>query len=141
MVSQYSTFLCDNNFPDLVAPLFSWRCLAASISSFHYATMNRRFSIPRYAKRPDVALLAIDPLFLLPTPSSPHCTLEVSNTIRFDSRPPLIRMCVPAHKKSLLVHNVVSMLSARVISRARLYEVIRWSGLLRCAPLMRSKTP
>ena len=31
----------DNNlFPSLVASLFSWRCLAASISSFLYATIN-----------------------------------------------------------------------------------------------------
>ena len=45
------------------------------------------------------------------------------NTIRFGSRPPLIRMSVPAHEKSLLVRNVVSMLSRRVImSRARLHE-------------------
>ena len=56
------------------------------------------------------------------------------NMIRFGNRPPLIRMSVPAHK-SLLVRNVVSMLSHPVISRARLYEVIRWSGLLRCAPM------
>ena len=60
-------------------------------------------------------------------------------TIRFGSRPPLIRRSVPAHK-SLLVRNVVSMLLHRVISRARLYEVIPWSGLLRCAPIIRSKT-
>ena len=40
-------------------------------------------------------------------------------TFRFGSRPPLIRRSVPAHK-SLLVRNVVSMLSHRVISRARL---------------------
>ena len=59
------------------------------------------------------------------------------NTTRFGSRPPLIRMSAPAHK-SLLVRNVVSMLSHRVISRERLYEVIRWSVLLRCAPMMRS---
>ena len=37
-----------------------------------------RFPIPRYAKRPDVALYTIGPLFLLPTPPSPHCALEVS---------------------------------------------------------------
>ena len=59
--------------------------------------------------------------------------------IHFGSRPPLIRMSVPSHK-SFLVRNVVSMLSHRVISRARLYEVIRWSGLLRCVLMMRSKT-
>ena len=60
-------------------------------------------------------------------------------TIRFGSRPPLIRRSVPAHR-SLLVRNVVSMLSHPVITRARLYEVIRWSGLFRCAPIIRSKT-
>ena len=59
-------------------------------------------------------------------------------TIRFGSRPPLIRRSVPAHK-SLLVRNVVSMLPHPVISRARLYEVIRWSGLLRCALMIRSR--
>ena len=60
------------------------------------------------------------------------------NMIRFlGSRPPLIRMSVPAHR-SILVRNVVLMLSHRDISRTRLYEVILWSGLLRCAPMMRS---
>ena len=46
------------------------------------------------------------------------------NMIRFGNRPPLIRgRSVPAHK-SLLVRNVVSMLSHRVISRARLYDPV-----------------
>ena len=36
------------------------------------------FPIPRYAKRPDVALYTVGPLFLLPTPSSSHCALKVS---------------------------------------------------------------
>ena len=88
--------MCDNNSPSLVASLFSWRCLAASSSAFLHAAMNlrppsvtasthtslslqcRRFPIPRYAKRPDVALYVIGPLFLLPTPSSLHCKLKVS---------------------------------------------------------------
>ena len=61
------------------------------------------------------------------------------NTIHFGRRPPLIRVNVPAHK-SLLVRDVVSMFSYPVISRARLYEIIRWSGLLRCAPMIRGKT-
>ena len=61
------------------------------------------------------------------------------STIRFGSRPPLIRMSVPSHK-SLLVRNVILTHSHPVISRVRLYEVIRWSGLLRCAPMIRSKT-
>ena len=99
----------------------------------------RRFPILRYAKCSDIALYAIDPLFHLPTPSSPHCTLKVSEIIRFGNRVLLIRMSVPAHK-SLLVRNIVSMLSHRVISRAWLKQVIRWCGLLRCAPMMRSKT-
>ena len=60
------------------------------------------------------------------------------NKTRFGNRPPLIWMSVPAHN-GVLVPNVVSMLLHRVISRARLYEVIRWSGLLRRAPPMRSK--
>ena len=60
-------------------------------------------------------------------------------TIRFGSRQPLIRRSDPAHR-ILLARNVVSMLSHRVISRARSYEVIRRPGLLRCAPMIRSKT-
>ena len=79
-------------------------------------------SSPRYTERPDIALYAISPLFLLTTPSSPHCTLKASqgktrfpNRIRSGNRPPLVRMSAPAHK-SLLVHNIVSMLSHRVIS-------------------------
>ena len=79
----------------------------------HLSLKRRRFPMPRYAKRPDVALYAIGPLFLFPTPSSSHRTLKVPNTIRFGSRPPLFRMSVPAHK-SLLVRNVVSMLSTRL---------------------------
>ena len=37
-----------------------------------------RFPIPRYAKRPDVALYTVGPLFFLPTPSSTYCALKVS---------------------------------------------------------------
>ena len=37
-----------------------------------------RFPIPRYVKRPDVALYTVGPFFLLPTPSSTHCALKVS---------------------------------------------------------------
>ena len=149
--------MCDNKFPSLVASLFSWRCLATSTSSFLHAALKLRppyvtasthtsafntvaFQSPRYGKRPDVALYAIGPLFLLPTASSPHYTTsKFSNTIRFGGRPPLILRSVPAHKIRLAC-NVVSMLSYRVISRVRLYEVIRCSNLLRCTPIIRSKT-
>ena len=44
----------------------------------HLSLQCRRFPVPRYAKRPDVALDAIGPFFLLPTLSSPYCTLKVS---------------------------------------------------------------
>ena len=57
------------------------------------------------------------------------------DTVCFGSRPPLIRRSVPAHK-SVLVRNVVSTLSHRIIPRAWLYKVIRWSGLLRCGPMV-----
>ena len=104
----------------------------------HLSLQRRLLPIPRYVKHPDVALYPIGPLFLLPTPSSPHCTLKVSehdsiwqsSAAHSDERP---------HHKSL-VFNVVSVLSHRGISSARLYEVIRWSSLLRCAPMIRSKT-
>ena len=63
-----------------------------------------------------------------------------SNMIRFGNRPPPIRMNTPTYDR-LLVCNVVSMHSHPVVSRAWLYEVIRWSSsLLHCAPIMRSKT-
>ena len=99
-----------------------------------------RFPIPRYAKRPDVALYT-QSIHSFSFPPRPLRTApsRFPNMIRFGKHPPLIRKSVPAHK-ILLVRNVVSMLSHRVISRARLYEVIRWSSLLRCAPMMRSKT-
>ena len=102
--------------------------------------LRHRFPIPRYAKCPDVALYT-QSIHYFSFPPRPLRTApsRFPNMIRFGNRPPLIRRSVPAHK-SFLVRNVVSMLSHRVISRARLYEVIRWSGLLRCAPMMRSKT-
>ena len=102
----------------------------------YLSLQRRRFPVLRYAKRPDVALYAIGPLFLLPPRPLRTAPSRFPNMIRFGSRPPLIRMSVPA-PKSLLVRNVVSMLSHEVISRARLYEVIRWSDLLRCVLMMR----
>ena len=82
------------NFPSLVASLFSWRCLAASSSSYLHAAINLRqpsvtastqtsaitviVSQSPVIKRPDVALYTVGPFFLLPTPSSTHCALKVS---------------------------------------------------------------
>ena len=42
MASQFYTPVCDNKVPSLVASLFSWRCLAASTSSFLHAAINLR---------------------------------------------------------------------------------------------------
>ena len=64
-----------------------WETLAAKdlrrpsvVVSFIPKPQRHRFPVPRYAKCPDVALYAIGPLFLLPAPSSPHCTLRVFET-------------------------------------------------------------
>ena len=140
----------------LVASLFSWRCLAASPSSSLHAAMNLRppsvtASIQTSAFNAIVFQSPVMPnarmslctqsvhSFSFPTRPLRTAPSRFPNMSRFDNRPPLIRRSVPAHK-GLLVRNVVSMLSHRVISSAQLYEVIRWSGVLRCAPMMRSKT-
>ena len=46
--------------------------------NLHHSLRRRRFPIPLYVKRPDDALYAVGSLVLLPTPSSPHYTLEAS---------------------------------------------------------------
>ena len=140
-----------HNFPRLVASLFSWRCLAASPSYFLHAAINLRppsVTVSTHTsasnaitfQRPDVTLYAIDPLYLLPIPSFPHCTLKArqGKVSEHNSlwQPPAAHSDERSARKSILVHNTVSMLSYRVISRARLYEVIRWSGLLPCASMM-----
>ena len=144
-------------FSSLVASLFSWRCPAASTSYFLHAAMNLRqpsaaVSTHTSASNNVVAFqshaisnarmsLCKQSAHSFSFPPHPLRTApsRFPNTIRFGSLPPLIRMSAPAHK-SLVVRNVVSKLSHLVISRARLYEVTRWSGLLRCAFMMRSKT-
>ena len=100
----------------------------------HLSLQRRRFPIPRYAKHLDVAVYTIGPLFLFPTPSSPHCTLKVS---KHDSQS-LIRIIAPVNKHSR-AQRCLNALTPGCL-RARFYEVIRWSGLLRCVSLMRSKT-
>ena len=145
-----------NKFPSLVASLFFWRCLAASTFYFLHAAMNLRppsvtvsthtsafntvaFQFPAVPNaRMSLYTQSVHSFSFPPRPlrTAPS---RFPKTIRFGSRPPLILMSVPAHK-SLLVRNAVSMLSHPVISRGWLYEVIRWSGLLRCAPMIRSKT-
>ena len=148
--------VCDNKFPSLVTSLFSWRCLAASTSYFLRAAMNLRPSSVTVSIHTSAFNAAAFQSPAVPNARMSLCTQSVHyfsfpprhlrtapsrlpNTIHFGTRPPLILMSIPAHKR-LLVRKVVSMLSQRAISRVRLYEVIRWSGLLRCAPMIRSKT-
>ena len=72
--------------------------------------LRRRFPIPHYTKRTEVALNAIGPLFPFPTPSSAYCTLKVSEhdslwqplASHSDER--------PGPQKSLPVRNAVSMI-------------------------------
>ena len=93
--AKFYTCVCDNNFPSLVASLFSWRCLAASTYYFLHTAMSIRplsvtvsthtsafnvvaFQSPLCQTPGDVALYAIGSLFFLPIPSTPQCTLKVS---------------------------------------------------------------
>ena len=149
-------FRVRQHFPSLVACLFSWRCLAACTSYFLHAAMNlcppsatvsihtSAFSAVAFqsSTMPNARMsLCTQSLHSLSFPPRPLRTApsRFPKAIRFGNQPPLVRMSVPAYK-SLLVCKVVSMLSHRVTSRTRLNEVIRWSGLLRCVPIMRSKT-
>ena len=105
----------ENNFANLVSSLFSWRCLAASTSSFLHAAMNfRPPSVTASTHTPPFNAVAFQSP-AMPDARMSLCTLSVysfffpprplrtapstfPNTIRFGSRPPLIRMSVPAHK-------------------------------------------
>ena len=117
----------DNNVPSLVASLFSWRCLAPSTSSFLHAAINLRPPSTRLSQ----------PTRLPPTPSLPNrplCQTPGCRSVRSGStlspshpvlsalypqgfrtrfalanRPSLIQISAPAHEKSLLLRNVVSM--------------------------------
>ena len=129
------------NFQSLAASLFSWRCLTASTSPFLHAAMNLRPPSATLSTHTSASNAVAFQSLVMPNARISLCTQSVHSfsfphrplrtapsrfqkTIRFGSPPPLIRMSLPAHK-SLLVRNVVSMLSHRVISRARLYEAIR----------------
>ena len=70
----------------------------------HLCLRRSRFPMPRYAKRPEVALCAIGLFLLLPTPSSPYCILKVSEHIRFGNRPPLIWIRTPDHKSQVCMY-------------------------------------
>ena len=129
-----------------VFPFFSPRSLKSPpnlrdcLNLAHPCLQRRRFTVLLNLERPDVALYAIDPLLLLPTPPSPHCILKFSEHGSFwqplathsDER--------PRPRKSSRAQGPLNALHYPVIARAWLQEVIRWSGFLRCALIMRSKT-
>ena len=84
---RFATFyasMCDNHFPSLLACLlFPPRDYGPPPTlhdrlNLHLSLQCRRFQTPRYAKRAGVAWDATGPLFSLPTLSSSHCTLRVS---------------------------------------------------------------
>ena len=123
--------VCDCNFPSFVASLFSWRCLAASSSSCLHAAMNLRPPSVTASTQTSAFTAIVSQSPVMPNARMSLCTQSVHsfsfpprplrtapsrfpNMIRFGNRPPLIRRSVPAHK-SLLVRNVVSMLSHPVI--------------------------
>ena len=133
--------MCDNNFPSLVASLFSWRCLAASTSSFLHAAMNLRSPYVIVSTHTSVFNAVVFQTLLMPDARMSLCTQSVHlfsftprplrtspsrlpKMIHFGSHPPLIYMSVLAHKINL-VRNIISILSHRVISRARLYEAVQ----------------
>ena len=148
--------MCDNQFPSLVASPFSWRCLAASLSPFLHAAMSLHppsVTVSTYTSasnavtfQPPAMLNARMSLGTQLVHSFPftHCPLRTApsgflNTIPFGSRPPLNQISSAPAPKSLVVRNVVSMLTHRVTSRIRLYKTICLPCLLCCAPMMRSK--
>ena len=139
--AKFYASVCDNKFPSVVTSLSSWRCLAVSTSYFLRTAMNLRTPsvtvsihtsafnavVFQSSAMPNARIsLCMQSVHSFSFPPRPLRTAHsrFPNTIRFGSRPPLIRMSIPAHK-CLLVRNVVSMFSYHeAISRARLYEVI-----------------
>ena len=65
----------------------------------HPCFQRRRFPVPRYAKRPEVALLVIDSFLLLPPRPVITAPPRFSIAIGFGNRPPLIQMSASAHKR------------------------------------------
>ena len=105
----------------------------------HLCLQRRRFPVPRCVKRPDVALYVIGSLFLIPTPSSPHCTLKVSEHDSLWQPPDAHSDKRPRPQKSSRAQRFVD-----AFIRGYLMDTIvrghPMGLLLRYAPMMRSKT-
>ena len=89
----------------------------------HLCLQCRCFTIPRYANAQMLLCTPSVHSFFFPPSPLRSVPSRFPNMICFGTRPPLTQMIAPAHKKPLFVRNVVSMLSHRIISRTRLYEV------------------
>ena len=131
---KFYASVCDNNFPSLVAFLFSWRCLAASSSSSFHAAMNLRpLFVTASTHTAAFNAIAFQPP-VMPNARMSLCTQSVHsfsfpprslrtapsrfpNIIHFGSRPPLIRMRVPAHKKSFFSCATLSQCSRTRLSQ------------------------
>ena len=74
VASQFYTPVCDNKVPSLVASLFSWRCLAASTSSFLHAAINLR--------PPSVTLSTHTSAFKASLSSPPLCQTSGCRSVR-----------------------------------------------------------
>ena len=146
-----------NNFPSLAASLDSRRCLAASTAYFLHAALNLRppsvtvsthtsaynavdFQSPAMPNARTSLCMQSVHYFFCPLRPLRTAVSRFPNTIPFfGNLLSLIRMSTPAHN-SVLVRNFVSIFSRGVISRARLYEIIRWSGLMESLSVERSCT-
>ena len=92
-----------------------------------------------YAKRPDVALYTVGPLFLLPIPSSPHCPLKVSEYVSLWQSPVAHSDERPRPQKSSRTQRCLNTLAPSYLKGTvvRGHPVV-WSLALR--PMRRSKT-
>ena len=111
--AKFYASVYEDNFPSLVAPFFSWRCLAASASSFLRAAINLRPSSVTVSTHTSAYNVVAFHSPAMPNARMSLCTVHsfsslprplrtapsrFSNTIGLGNRPSLVRMSVPAHK-------------------------------------------
>ena len=107
--------------------------------NLHLSFQGRRFSTPYYDKCPDVAMYTIGPLLLFHNLSSAHCTLKVSEHSSLRA-PPAAHSYEWSHPETpSCVQRCLNALTPSYLW-AWLNDVIRWSGVLRCASMIQSKT-
>ena len=117
--AKFYASVCDNNFPSLVASLFSWRCLTASTFSSFYAVMNLRspsvtvsthtlafnavaFQSPVMPNARMSRCMKSAHYFSFPPRPLRTAPSRFPSTIHLGSRLPPIRMSAPTHKNLLV---------------------------------------